>query len=168
MTTNIEKFDLKFWEENPGRRPLWSAAHLLGMTDIPPLPKTRDDALSKCLVNGHARYLPDNSTVVLDAFDDGKGQGDDAVSFFIPHNWDQSQSDNGLRSRIQNYLNRTSATPNAPITLANAATLLQDLAAAQISSHTLPDSSTSQAKVKTRKVGTRPRHSNASLVYAPT
>ncbi|KAF8309528.1 uncharacterized protein EI90DRAFT_3104688 [Cantharellus anzutake] len=87
---------------------------------------------------------------------------------YLSSKGDQSQSDNGLRSRIQNYLNRTSATPNAPITLANAATLLQDLAAAQISSHTLPDSSTSQAKVKTRKVGTRPRHSNASLVYAPT
>jgi hypothetical protein len=49
------------------------------MTDIAPLPKTREDALVKCPINGHVKYLPDNSAAVLDAF---AGSGD--IPFWIP------------------------------------------------------------------------------------
>jgi hypothetical protein len=85
LMPNTHKFDLNFWEENPGKCSLWSAAYLLGMTDVVPLPRTRDDALYKHLINGHAKYLPDNSTVALDAFVDGKGEGNEVLSFWIPH-----------------------------------------------------------------------------------
>jgi hypothetical protein len=78
------KLSLKFWEENPAKRPLWTAAYLLGMTDLIPLSKTHDEALSKFLFNRHTQYLPDNSATVLDALAHGKGR-DEPVSFWVPH-----------------------------------------------------------------------------------
>ncbi|KAF8326111.1 uncharacterized protein EI90DRAFT_3128251 [Cantharellus anzutake] len=114
----MNKLDIKFWAENSEKRSIWPAAYLLGATDLIPLPKTCEDALSKLLVNGHANYLPDNSTIVLDALIDGKGRTDQ-VSLWVPDDWDHVLSLNGgICKRIQNYLTHNPATSNVPTMLA--------------------------------------------------
>ncbi|KAF8323613.1 uncharacterized protein EI90DRAFT_3130252 [Cantharellus anzutake] len=92
----MQKFDLKFWQENPDKRSLWSTAYLFGMTDIVPLPWMHEDALLKSLINGHAQYLLDNSTSLLNAFVDSNLRDDVFLSCHIPHDWNQTPSDDRL------------------------------------------------------------------------
>ncbi|KAF8330308.1 uncharacterized protein EI90DRAFT_3124343 [Cantharellus anzutake] len=108
---SIQKLNLEFWEENREKRSLWPVAYLLGATDLVPLPRTQQDALSKCLVNGHAKYLPDNSAIVLDALLDGNGRNDQ-VSCWVPDDslyftGDQVLSSNAICTHVQKYLSVT-------------------------------------------------------------
>ncbi|KAF8344091.1 uncharacterized protein EI90DRAFT_3010902 [Cantharellus anzutake] len=124
----MQKFDPKSWQENPNKRSLWSTAYLFGMTDIVLLPQMHEDALLKSLINGHAQYLLNNSTSLLNAFIDSNLQDDVFLLHHIPHDWNHTPSDDCLHKRIKNYLSHTLAltlTSDAPIAINNAITLLQ-------------------------------------------
>ena len=70
MTGNAPEYQYneEYFARNKKARSSWVSKFLLGLAPAP-LPTSFEEAVEKCIINDHTRYLPRDSNIVLDAFD---------------------------------------------------------------------------------------------------
>ena len=62
------QYNEEYFARNKKARSSWVSKFLLGLAPAP-LPTSFEEAVEKCIINDHTRYLPRDSNIVLDAFD---------------------------------------------------------------------------------------------------
>ena len=62
------QYNEEYFTRNKKARSSWVSTFLLGLAPAP-LPTSFEEAVEKCIINDHTRYLPRDSNIVLDAFD---------------------------------------------------------------------------------------------------
>ena len=62
------QYNEEYFARNKKARSSWVSKFLLGLAPAP-LPTSFKEAIEKCIINDHTRYLPRDSNIVLNAFD---------------------------------------------------------------------------------------------------
>ncbi|KAF8330038.1 uncharacterized protein EI90DRAFT_3016970 [Cantharellus anzutake] len=99
-----ETYTLDYYVLNKDKRACWNDDHITGSAPHP-LPKTPQQAFQYYLATGDARYLPDDSDRVLDAFDpSAHNWPPENWTIPFPPNWEALPLDDPMRMKCKEFI----------------------------------------------------------------